>query len=340
MNGQNRKRQYGKQAVFAGKAAAATCFSIIAAETLKLDFASSAGIITLLTLLSTRRETVRLAGRRLLSFGVAAFLSWLVFGHLDGIWLPYGIYVFLLVGISTILGLGNTISVNAVIGTHLMTDRNFEAAALLNELCLVLIGVSVSMAVNLFHDNQGQRERIIQDMREIEGLLQGILISFAQVLTGQERPEGGEEKIRDLEDYLEAALERSAIYQGNSFASHAEYYIRYMEMRIMQCGILRNLYAEIGKIREKPRQAETVAEYFRYVSHYVKERNVPEKQKEKLREMKKAFRLQSLPEAREEFESRAVLYHVLMELEEFLELKSRFVDSLDEKQRQIYWKVP
>lgn len=39
----------------------------------------------------------------------------------------------------------------------------------------------------------------------------------------------------------------------------------------------------------------------------------------------------------DDFESRAKLYHILMDLEEFLIFNRRFVEGLDERQRRIYW---
>ena len=45
-----------------------------------------------------------------------------------------------------------------------------------------------------------------------------------------------------------------------------------------------------------------------------------------------------LPMTREECEGRALLYHILMDLEEFLVYKKRFVNGLDEKKLRIYWK--
>lgn len=38
-----------------------------------------------------------------------------------------------------------------------------------------------------------------------------------------------------------------------------------------------------------------------------------------------------------EFESRAILYHVLMDLEDFLLFKKKFVEELSEQKRMIYW---
>ena len=39
------------------------------------------------------------------------------------------------------------------------------------------------------------------------------------------------------------------------------------------------------------------------------------------------MKLQPLPKDREEFESRAILYHVLLDLEDFLLAKQRFTDQ-------------
>ena len=47
---------------------------------------------------------------------------------------------------------------------------------------------------------------------------------------------------------------------------------------------------------------------------------------------------QPLPVTRDEFETRAILYHILTELEAFLVHKKRFVNALDDKQRKLYWK--
>ena len=45
-----------------------------------------------------------------------------------------------------------------------------------------------------------------------------------------------------------------------------------------------------------------------------------------------------MPKTNEEFESRALLYHILLDLEDFLKYKMRFVKELDETKRRIYWK--
>ena len=66
--------------------------------------------------------------------------------------------------------------------------------------------------------------------------------------------------------------------------------------------------------------------------------NSPEKQLGRLHEIFADMKKQELPKTREEFESRSMLYHILMDMEEFLLYKKRFVHRLDKQQREIYWK--
>lgn len=87
-----------------------------------------------------------------------------------------------------------------------------------------------------------------------------------------------------------------------------------------------------------PKQALVIADYIMYMADYVVEMNIPDQQIEKLEEISEQMKQEELPKTREEFEGRALLYHILMDLEEFLVYKKRFVSGLDEKKLRIYWK--
>lgn len=49
------------------------------------------------------------------------------------------------------------------------------------------------------------------------------------------------------------------------------------------------------------------------------------------------MRGEELPKTREEFENRAVLYHILMDLQDFLRYKADFVSKLNQEQLTRYW---
>ena len=109
-------------------------------------------------------------------------------------------------------------------------------------------------------------------------------------------------------------------------------------MRREQCGALLNLHKEMQRISNLPKEAKIVSEYILEMSEHVEEMNDPQKQILQLEELTEDIKKRPLPESREAFESSALLYHILMELEDFLLYKKRFVDSIDEEQFQVYWK--
>ncbi|MBR3771252.1 MAG: aromatic acid exporter family protein, partial [Clostridium sp.] len=65
-----------------GKIAVGSALSIMIADILGLSFGTAAGIITLLSVQNTKKETLQVAGRRILAFIIAIILSWVVFSML------------------------------------------------------------------------------------------------------------------------------------------------------------------------------------------------------------------------------------------------------------------
>lgn len=307
------------------------------AELLHLEFASSAGIIALLTLQTTKWGTLKLSVRRLFTYFMSYGLCWMLFHIVHTPWLDYGIYLLLLVVICELLGWRSTISVNAVIGAHFLSTQNFALDFMLNELMLLIIGITIAIVLNLFHINNAQEAGIIECMRHTEQKMKQILLELAGYLRHQSMGDHVWDEIvrleRELDEYSDLAHE----YQSNTFVSHPEYYINYFRMRKQQCGVLHNLHAEMRRICDLPKQAEIVADYITDMSEHVTEMNDPEKQIHQLETLVENMGNQALPQTREEFESRALLYHVLRDLEDFLLFKKRFVESIDEEQFQIYW---
>ena len=90
-------------------------------------------------------------------------------------------------------------------------------------------------------------------------------------------------------------------------------------------------------MRYMPRQSKVVADYIIYMTDFVVEKNIPDPQIARLEEIIQQMKQEELPATREEFESRALLYHILMDLEDFFLLKKRFIEDLDETKRKRYW---
>ena len=333
-----KRKETGAVLVEAVRIAVGSGAAMYAASLLHLEFAASAGMVTLLTILTTKWETLRLSAARILTFFLAAVLAWLVFSHIKSDGAAFGIFIFLLVLISEWVGWRITASVNAVIGTHFLTTRNFSIAFIANEFLIVFLGVTIAIIINLFQNNGGHRDRIIENMRYTEQKFSDILGELAVFLYSQDRREAVWEKLELLEQKLEDFIEQAYVYQNNTFRAHTSYYSAYFEMREKQCGALQHLHHEMEKLKALPKQSFIVADYISYLKHFVKEMNRPEKQLARLAALSEEMKAQELPGSREEFENRAVLYHILMDLEEFLQYKQHFVERIDETQFAVYWK--
>lgn len=226
---------------------------------------------------------------------------------------------------------------NSVVGAHLLVSRDFSLHSVCNELILVLIGITAALLLNLFHDYNSSKKLIITNMRYTENQLQMILGGLAAYLQNKEMEYNIWDKICSLEKRLQGFIKDAYEYQSNTFYSHPGYYIDYFEMRQNQCHILHNLHYEMKRIRSIPKQAEIIAGYMMYLTEFVIETNAPDQQIERLEEIFRQMKKEDLPVTREEFESRALLYHILMDLEEFLVFKHRFVKSLNDRQKKEYW---
>lgn len=332
------KARFQKNLLLALKIAVGSSVAIYIAELLKLDFASSAGSIALLTLVTTKWGTVKLSVARILTFGFTVLIAALTFSHGESAWFAYGIFTFISVLFCESFGWRPTLSVNAVVGMHFLSTRDFGVASVWNEFLLVCIGVSVAIVLNLVHDYKSQEKELIRHMRYTEKGLQTVLQEMSMYLDNKPMKQNVWEDIHSLEKKLGEFIKDANEYQDNTFHSHPGYYIDYFEMRKEQCHLLDHLHYEMKKIKKMPKQAKVISEYFAYLQEYVIEINAPTKQLERLEEIFQEMKEEPLPESRDEFESRAVLYHILMGIEDFVLAKKNFVEKMNPKILERYWK--
>ena len=313
------------------KIAVGSGLAIVLAGLLGLKYDIFAGTITLLTILTTKWETIRLSLYRMVTFLFSVVVCFLVFNHLGGGWLEYGVFVLIMVLFCEAMGWGATISVNAVIGAHFFTEANFSWNFIVNEFLLLLIGITIAIVLSLYSNNRGTQKKVLRDMQDVEEQLQEILAHMASYLRREPLKHSVWDDINQLEarikDYIEDAYE----YNNNSFSKHPEYYIDYFEMRLLQIDELHSLHYEMRKMQSMPVQAEVIAEFMEFVTESIGKMNALDLQLRHLYAILEHMKTQELPKSRDEFESRAILYHVLMDLEDFLLIKKRFVDNLEEK---------
>ena len=318
----------------AAKIAVGSGIAIMIAEFFGLQYATTAGVVTLLTVQNTRKDTIQLTLERLLSFVMSIIFIYICFhytGTLD--WVNFIVYILFMVISCYYFDWANTISVNAVMGTHYLMSPNYSLGFALNELFLILIGTSVAITLNWKMPSNMKVLR--QHIRKIEDDMQQVLRELAQYMQGSRKGSHVWTDLDQIETYLHNGLERAHEQANNTMSEADLYYVEYMEMRLQQCSMLQTLRGTVLRVKEMPRQAAIISRYLEYLAFYIHEENIPDEQIVNLRKVFDQMKQEELPKTREEFENRAVLYHLLMDLEEFLMVKKRFLDNNMERPEEL-----
>lgn len=307
------------------KIAFAAVIAIALAGELGLKYSATAGIITVLSIGNTKRETLKTAAERGLAFLCALLLAAACFRLLDYTLWAFALYLLLFAFLCLCAGWGAAIAMDSVLITHFLSEGNMTPEILLNEILLFLIGTVLGILVNLhLRRREADFERLSD---EVDEQIKGILHRMSLWLPREDRSEYGSGCFDRLEKALEEARLCAAANYNNSVLERDSRELDYIEMREKQSIILKGIYENIKSIAYLPEQAACVAELLGEIERdYHRENTVEEllkKRKELLEEMKK----QELPVSREEFEARAILFYILIQTEHFLQLKRDFVGT-------------
>lgn len=113
----------GKTVFNAGKISLGCFLSMIAATVLGLKYSATAGLITILSIQQTKKETVITALKRLSAFFCAVVISVLCFNLLGYTTLAFGVYLFIFVMLCMILDWQIATVPISVLITHLLAEK-------------------------------------------------------------------------------------------------------------------------------------------------------------------------------------------------------------------------
>lgn len=310
----------------ATKTALAVALAILIAEALQLSYSTTAGIIALLSLQDTRKQTYMIGIKRILSAMIAIVLASLLFELLGHSLLVLGIFIILFLLLLAALKSIDTFSVALVLVTHIYTLQRIDPAIAWNEIMLVLIAVLVAVVLNLHMPNSEMKVKELQ--REVEEEMKRILRKMALLLLNQCHLQEPHEGIVRLKQLINQGIESAVAYNYNYVWRDNSYYVRYFHMRKQQTLILDHMESYFSRIFTANEAASLVSRFTEEVADEFHEGNTATEQLERVEQLLIHFRKSDLPKDRDEFESRAALFSYLNDLRIFLEIKKTFMKSL------------
>lgn len=330
-----RKRRLRLNLISALKVGLGSALAIGIAALLQLPNPASTGTITLLTLLvHTRRDTIQLIGRRLITFVLTVILCALIDPVVREAYISFALILFLIVLISEGLGWQATLSVNAVIASQFVISHDFSPLFIAQEFVLLCIGIGIALVFNLIQPDLTEREELEMRMERIEEEQRQVLYEVCESLVSGKGQKTRQYTLPLLRDELKDAIEAASRFSSNTFRKDEQWFVPYFEMRLAQSLLLHELYSHTGGICKASSSSELIAEY---VSSFIPCIGLPEvpdvqfKQYDQVR-----MRVLAVFETEKDFENNALMLHILLDLKEYLSLKARFVEGLLPEQLADY----
>lgn len=315
------------------KTAVGVSLSVLIAQSLHLNYFTAAGILTLLCIQKSRKQSVRAAFSRLcacLSSLVAASLLFEAIGYH-----PYAFLLFLLLFIPYCvrLGIQEGIASSSVIVMHVYMHHGLALSFFANEIQVILIGLGVALLVNWYMPSNELELTRYKD--EIDGLVTGILMHISCFLKEGDLKWDGKELIR-LPKVLEQARRAAVLDTENKplFHSKDKGYETYFEIKREQYEILERMLPSLSRVTLHLEQGTRLGEFVEEMNACLSNHIYTMELADKLQAIREHHKQLPLPETREEFENRASLFAVANELERFLvTIRKLGEEGLDRSER-------
>lgn len=314
------------------KIALAALLAIFLAGELGLRSSATAGIITILSIQNTKKETVRTVLRRGAAYASALFIAAICFKLLGYTLVAFAVYLLIFAFFCMVVGLQEGITTAAVLISHFLNAGNMRLPMVINETGLFIIGSGIGIMVNLhLRRRDADFERLAQ---VVDDQIRDTLRRMAEWLPDPNRACDRVHRFGELEEAIQQAKLCAVANMNNSFFSRGSYELDYIKMREQQAVVLKGIYANIMQIGFLPAQAKKVADYLTELEQAYHKYNTVTEYLDKLEKLGEEMRQEELPKSREEFEARAILFYVLMQLEELLWIKRRFVVTYEDRYRE------
>lgn len=313
-----------KLPIFKGlKFTAAALLSILAAEEIGLLYAPTAGIITILSIQNTKRSTLKTAAKRSMAFAAAVVLAWFCFQGLGYTVFSFGVYLFFFSTLCFICGWVEAVAMVSVLVVHFLTEGTMCWQILLNEIGLFVIGTGIGIAFNSVLRRKEEEFHILADLTDAE--IKGVLKRMSQWLLRSDRSGYNDLCFAGLEEKADKAKKKAYENWENTVFSSDYREIDYIEMRQRQIIVLKHMYNSIKMLKGMPMQIKKVAQIISTVERDYSRENPVDTLIQELEWVFADMKQEKLPQTREEFEDRAVLYYIMKQLDELLRYKQQFM---------------
>lgn len=295
--------------------------AVYIAKLMKLDFYMAAGIVTILTIQTTKKETVQVALTRFIAFILAtiiALVSFTIFGLNE---IGFAVYLLAYLLICQWKKWYSSMAMNSVLITHFLSMGEMTPSGITNEFLLFIIGVGLGIIANLhLHQDYGSIDLLKQKTDDqIKHILERMSLRVMKKLDNYDG-----HCFTILNDLITQAKLVGKENYDNVVFNIDDYDNEYISMREHQSQILFEMYKLIRAMNTTPFTAKLISEFLHRISIEYSVENDCALLLEEFHKIDSQMKQMPLPTLRNEFEDRARLFSLLRLTEEFLTIKKEF----------------
>ena len=303
----------------------AAILAILCAKALKLDFAVSAGIVAILSVQPTKKETLRTALARLFAFAVALVIS-ITFFNLLGFSVPvFFLYLLIFILVCQWRKWISAMAMDSVLISHFLSFGKTGPAEIKNEVLLFVLGVGFGILVNLvLHKKTDYIEEL---KNKTDQQIKLALHRMALRIQNPDLADYDGSCLTSLNQSIFTAKKQAEENYNNQFSKNDTFDTRYLEMREKQTKILYEMFKAAHNLHSIPSTATLLSDFLEKVSSEYHKDNDVKTLLEELALINDKMKSLPLPQSRTEFEDRANLFILMERLKDFLQIKRDFMIS-------------
>lgn len=303
------------------KTAVGAGMAIWIASFLNLEFATFAAIIVIMCIEKTQKKTLITIKNKFFASLLSLILGALLFELLGYYPIVFSLFILLFVPILVRAHIQGGFITSMVVLLHVYAVKDANLSMFLNELYIIFIGMGIALLVNSFMPNFKRDIEIFK--REIEQKFEIILFEFSAHLRDSMRNWDGKE-ILEVEDLINQSKSIAIQDVENHLLrkQNKDYY--YLEMREDQLELLKQMMKIVAIFSSTSldvKQKEMIAEFLENLSRNVHSGDTTDISLNELEELYALIRKMELPKTRDEFEVRANLLYLIIEMKNYLNIK-------------------
>lgn len=252
------------------KITVAAVLAILCAQALKLDFAVSAGIVAILSVQPTKKETLRTALARLLAFAVALLISITLF-NLLGFTVPvFFLYLLIFILVCQWRKWISAMAMDSVLISHFLSFGKTGPAEIKNEILLFVLGVAFGILVNLLLHKKTDYIEELKKQTDNQ-----IKLALHRMALRIQNPALNGSCFVSLNQSIFTAKKQAEENYNNQFSKKDTFDSRYLDMREKQTKILYEMFKAAQALGTVPATATLLSDFLEKVSNeYHKDNDV------------------------------------------------------------------